>query len=495
MNDRIGLCESCGAKYGNIPDSLTATKVKCKKCAGVVNIPPLNEEVEASTPPSKLESKPVVEKAAIERPAAAKPVDRKVARPVKPVVPAKPKPVVPAKPRVVAPPVVKEATPPKPSGADLLANLRAKKAAESSTTEAAKPTPPKKSGADLLAEIKSKKKAEPAVHNAGAIGAMPPRKTATKARPGSKIKRKIAAKPNAGGKREHPHPKKGFPVLMTVIAVVVLGGAGAGLMMITNAQKAKEQKAADDFAAATERASLVQENREAEMAANNTELSGAVSETPIGNAPEANDGATEVVEAPTPKIVEVAESAPFDLPIEGETIVYTGVTDPKLITLDLVPRLPKWSGCDDAQWADIKEDLELYLEDSGAMSNRAGNRLTEAGRPAYPALVNAMLATDWNDGDSFRICSALNNLITGMSAGGKNFGWESIDQHEVGSDQWTKAILWDKKVVAIWYNQWISKFSNDDKQWAGFAEKKTKPKEEEASSEDVAPSFDEEFDD
>ncbi len=36
---RVGTCQDCGAKY-KIPDSVKATKAKCKKCEGVVVIPP-----------------------------------------------------------------------------------------------------------------------------------------------------------------------------------------------------------------------------------------------------------------------------------------------------------------------------------------------------------------------------------------------------------------------------------------------------------------------
>ena len=48
MSERIGICNSCGAQYGNIPSTLTATKVKCRKCSGVVEIPKLEAALAAS---------------------------------------------------------------------------------------------------------------------------------------------------------------------------------------------------------------------------------------------------------------------------------------------------------------------------------------------------------------------------------------------------------------------------------------------------------------
>ncbi|MDP6129263.1 MAG: hypothetical protein QGH77_06635, partial [Planctomycetota bacterium] len=70
----------------------------------------------------------------------------------------------------------------------------------------------------------------------------------------------------------------------------------------------------------------------------------------------------------------------------------------------------------------------------------------------------------------------------------------STDQYDEGSEEHIEALLFNKKVVAIWHNQWLSKFSVEDAQWTGFAEKKTKAKPKEESVPDSG-GFDEEFDD
>ncbi|MBT4561237.1 MAG: hypothetical protein HOC43_10380, partial [Planctomycetes bacterium] len=92
MSERTGTCTSCGQRFGGIPDSVTALKVKCRECNGEVVIPPLPEPepapvVEAKTPPKA------------KRPDKAKPVDRVVAG----ATPAAPKPIVPPKKAFVPP--------------------------------------------------------------------------------------------------------------------------------------------------------------------------------------------------------------------------------------------------------------------------------------------------------------------------------------------------------------------------------------------------------
>ena len=500
MSERIGICESCGTKYGNIPDHVTATKIKCKKCEGIVNIPALTAAEPFVAPPakpdeptamdSKLESRPVTPKRPVRRPDSAKPVDRKLTRPQQP------KPVAPAKPVESSSPE----PPAKKSGAELLAAIKAKKSTAAASTDPIPPASTKKSGAELLAELKAHKsgvagKQEKTPAGAASTG-MADRQFAAKAKPGSDMVRQVAAKPKRGGHRKHPHTTKGVPAWITMVAVLVLGGAG-GMLWYINKLQNEDTMAETQAEAPTPAATDTQPTEDLGKVSNQDDSGDDLeSAQQSGSEGESTSEVTTdpIVEAP-PAPVEPAESAPFDLPVAGDEIVYSGITDPDLLTLELVTPLPKWEGCDDALWADIQEDLELYLEDAGAQSNRAGNRLVEAGRPAFPALVNAMLKTNWADADSVRLCSSLNILIQNMSAGSKNFGWESIDQQEEGSDAWSKAILWDKKVVAIWHNQWLSKFSVNDSQWIGFAEKKTQPKAEEAKKEAAPPSFDDEFDD
>ncbi len=50
---RVGICRDCEARY-KIPDTVQARRARCKKCEGVVEIPPLEEaQPEESSPPQR----------------------------------------------------------------------------------------------------------------------------------------------------------------------------------------------------------------------------------------------------------------------------------------------------------------------------------------------------------------------------------------------------------------------------------------------------------
>ena len=56
MSERIGTYQDCGQKYGDIPATLTATKIRCKVCSGTVVIPPL--EAAAPAPAGSKNAEP-----------------------------------------------------------------------------------------------------------------------------------------------------------------------------------------------------------------------------------------------------------------------------------------------------------------------------------------------------------------------------------------------------------------------------------------------------
>ena len=65
MTSSIGTCAGCGAKF-KIPDTFTGTRGKCKKCGGVVEIPPIEEQAaeelkpEAKAPANIIPSMPML---------------------------------------------------------------------------------------------------------------------------------------------------------------------------------------------------------------------------------------------------------------------------------------------------------------------------------------------------------------------------------------------------------------------------------------------------
>ncbi len=550
MTMRTGTCTSCGAQYGNIPPTVTATKVRCRKCGGEVLIPPLEAAAPAepaapvtpapqapeapAAPSGGLQAKPIGDvqpKGNGERPASATPVDRKVARPEKPKAPAPPKkpappkppapkggvkpplpkkpvaakpaPPKPAAPKPAAPkPPVAKPAPPEPApaapakdpakAADLMAKLKAKKAAEAPSEPAAS-----SKGADVLAKLKAKKaaEAEPAAPAAAATGAgVPPRKKAAKGKavPG----RKTAAKPvpkkhTAAPKRnpedgqhrhEHHHTKKKPPIVLTLVSVIALGGIGFGLKWFMDqgdagttptpeetaqapagTQPAAAQPAATQPAAAQPESAPAAETSEP-AASQPGAGAGTEPEPPAASEP----AAEKPVEKPAP--AELGEDPEWSPPEPGMEIEWRGYVHGDSFRLTEVPLLEKWSQTDDADWAGYVEDAELFWADEGASSMRAASRLVDGGRHAYPAMVNVMLTTDWDDPYSIGLCHSLNNRIVEIGKG-TNLGWKTVDQLEPGTREWHDAIFFNKRVVIYWYNFWISKFANSDEEWDAFANK------------------------
>jgi hypothetical protein len=211
--------------------------------------------------------------------------------------------------------------------------------------------------------------------------------------------------------------------------------------------------------------------------ASNEAVDGTTSNTEDGSDSEATGNDSN---EPAKPIVVPASGADWTLPAAGEPIHTTGIIDFKLIRLDEVPPLEKWEGSSDEDWADIQEDLLLFLDDSGAQSNRAGKRLVEDyPRGAYPAIVNAMMKADFENEDGLYMLSALNDLIVRIGKN-TNLGWDSTTGKEVGSEEWNKAVLYNKKVVAGWQRLWVDKYSVDDAAWESFASSVVikKPKDE-----------------
>ncbi len=484
MSERIATCTTCGARYGNIPDTLTARRIRCRKCEGVVEVPPLEEpqeevvpevvEAEAGPVAEESEPEPVVEKP---EPAPVVPVRRRSGRP---------RTAIPVDRSVVRkdPAGQEEPKVEKKSGAEILARLQARREAISPPTPE---TELKERPQEGTAPTESPKEGPKRAHS-------PTRKVPSRSRRSKKSKssgrksRRREAKETPKKKRL---PKAG---LISIGVLLVLGITAIFLLNQGDESATDSTVQAKDTSESTPETNAVPSAGSA-TSANSAEPAPVLEIVAAPPPPEEIEEET----APSPSPADVTAqplppSREFNPPVAGDAIDYTGITDPLILDLTLVSQLPRWSQSDETTWQEIQDDLELYLDDAGARSNRAGNRLVESGRHAFPALVNAMLNTDWSDPDSVRTCGALNKLIVGMSQAGKNFGWETLAQKEPGSIEYDTALLWDKKVVAIWHNSWISKFSEDDEQWRGFTEKKTKPKPK-TEERPPPPSFDDEFDD
>jgi len=389
-----------------------------------------------------------------------------------------------------------------------MAKLKAKKADHGHDAPASDSGAKKEKAADLMAKLKAKKAgdAAPQTPAPAAVGkGIPARKMP--ARPKAASKRK--GREDDGGERHHHHhhhAKKGPPILMTLISVIALGGIGYGLWFFLVAAKDQPQEptgttaAADPAAAETAgdttpaggAADPVAEDPSGEPGAGAAEPAAAdpgTSEAGESQPAEATNGGEEAAAeaaAPPPAQEPVGEDPEWAPPAAGEEIAWRGYRFPDSFKLELVPPLEQWSETDDETWAGYVEDAALYLADEGAQSTRAGKRLVEGTRDAYPAIVNAMLETDWSDHDSIGMCHSLNNLIVEIGQG-TNFGWKDVEILEPGTPEYDEGLLFNKKVVIYWYNFWVSKFSIDDEQWDGFASKHSAKKPGEEKKKEAAP--------
>lgn len=536
MSERIGNCEQCGQRFGGIPESITALKVKCTECGGTVSIPPLAEAPVAAAPPvpsveqasaptpppvpTPVEDKPLAaplgdaKSKGGGRPDSAKPVDRDIAavrklatppkmakpivplrpvarvakpmkplnlaaKPAKPAVPLKspaapvkpiaPKPVAP-KPVVTTPPV-KKSEPPKPTVAEIIAKAKAKK------TAAAKP-----SAADIIAKAKAKREGAGTPGAAPAIATGEPRKVAVAAAK-PKVATRTAGKRPAGGRsarsstrrrpQEEEYEEKSKAPMFIVGAIVLLGASFGTYALMGDDKEplVNGQEVANVAAESNGTPANSSNGNSAHTPPAATELGSLASTGSTDASAGTADPVTSTTEGsdPAPKAAPQPKASPeFILPAAGERINTSGITDPALIVLEQVAPLEKASDTSADTWQEAVEDLALYLKDSGASSNRAGNRLAEDyPRAAYPAIINAMLKVDYTSTDGLHLASSLNNLL--LRIGTRDLSWKATAFNEPGTAEWDAKVVFNKKVVVVWHNLWVESYANSLSAWNHFS--------------------------
>jgi hypothetical protein len=270
--------------------------------------------------------------------------------------------------------------------------------------------------------------------------------------------------------RSYKKPSSNTPLILSLVLLVVCAGAG-GLWYMVN-QNEPEPEPAAPVVMATPPAPAAP----LPAAAGSTESAPPPVQQPAAAPPKPVDepvAAEPVKDNPAPPPAAAAQDPNyvFVVPEPGKPIaVPRGNVDPARITLEKVPPLQRWSKTSDTTWSSVQADLALYLQNSGARSNRAGDALVKAGRDAYPAMVMAMMTQDYTTLDGVKMAGSLNDLI-GKIVGGEHFGWRAADRYEIGSDEWTEAVLVQKKVAIQRYNRWVDKLREGDSEWEIIAKK------------------------
>lgn len=146
-------------------------------------------------------------------------------------------------------------------------------------------------------------------------------------------------------------------------------------------------------------------------------------------------------------------------------------SDPASIDLSEIEDFGPVDGMSDDDFALLVEKADLMVDpEAGAAGNRARTKLVEAGRLAFPALLNKMKTIDYSTEQGYRdgdlLQGTLREICGGMSLGWK-FSTEPADE------------LYNKKTVKGWASNW--RVAQDDPiRWDAMTKKKKKKAEEAA---------------
>jgi hypothetical protein len=158
--------------------------------------------------------------------------------------------------------------------------------------------------------------------------------------------------------------------------------------------------------------------------------------------------------------------------------------DPASVDLMAIEDFGPIAGCSEARFGELKDLVATMVDPmAGAAGNRAKVKLEEAGKEAFPAILNSMKHLDLTNDDQFRsadVCQkALQNICNGT-----NFGWKYPSQ---SPDDFH---YFDKRVIESWCKQWV-KVKDDDAAWAKLAKL---DKVDAPAAQEAADNLDEELD-
>lgn len=454
MTFRIGECSSCGANY-KLPASFEADQARCKNCGGTVQIGKAGEPGPSKTAPPVPATKPSDSAAAA---GSSGPVE---------VTRAKKKKDGPSMKERLQAQRQAEAQAAAKSAAKPAAKPAAKAAPKPAAKTAAKPVAVSKPGA-AAAKPSSSRRARPA----GARGSSSRRGGDSDAEGGSSSRR------SGGGRRRgaSSKPEKKAPIggIIALVAILIGGGGGAWWYM-----------GQDD----------TPENPV--NAAGNTETDVAMSDTTGENSDEGATGDEGAVDDETAGTEDAAsdeggeaagEAADTEAAAAKPVKKAAAKGDPDSVDLTAIPDYGPIAGCDEARFAELQELAATMIDpEAGAAGNRARNKLVEAGKEAFPVILNAMKTLDLTEEGSFRSADVCQKALQDL-CNGNNFGWKYPSQEP---DDFH---YFDKKVIVSWSKAWDQAKDNDGA-WAKLAkldkiEKTDEEGEEDEETEDALDALD-----
>jgi len=304
-----------------------------------------------------------------------------------------------------------------------LERLKAERAA-AAAPEAAEPAAP---GASAKPSAPAAAKPKPAGASAGRA-----RGSSRRSRGGEEAGERRSRRSPAKEKRKMP--------VGGLLAVLVLVGAGAAWYFLAGSDEAPQEAAA---AEPTPEAALEPGKGNAPISEKDGyAMIGDGTEGSKESAAEAEENAPET--KPAPKVEEPIDMSTFE---------------------DFGPA----RGTTDDEWQEMNELMALYLDiDEGAKGTRAGRKLEELGRKAFPVILNHMKTLDFSTEAGYRAgFSCQKSLETILN--GNNFGWKNQDEEGY--------VEFDKKVVRSFGGVW-KQVMVDIEAWIRAAKLETKDPDE-----------------
>jgi hypothetical protein len=136
-------------------------------------------------------------------------------------------------------------------------------------------------------------------------------------------------------------------------------------------------------------------------------------------------------------------------------------------------RLPETG---DEEWQKLQGWVkDLLNPNAGAEAGRARARLTEAGKAAFPALLNGLLALDYGTRDGMSVGNDGVQVFQKICRG-VNYGWKLEDDPKA-------AEYFNKRVIELWAQRW-QVAAQDEAAWAEMAKLNPSSEEEAGEGED-----------
>ncbi|HED65858.1 MAG TPA: hypothetical protein ENJ09_09930 [Planctomycetes bacterium] len=398
MDTRLGTCSSCGAEF-KVPASFTHDAARCRACGdGVVRFPPIS----GAAGTAKVPAKKVV-------PRDEAPSNGLVELPIDPEEAAR-----------------------KRAERRTLERLKAERAAQAAAGGA--PAPRTTTPKPAVSKPAVSKKAPAARPTRSSARTGTARKKAggasrSRSRSGGASKRSSSRRGGRAGADE----KKKSPLMAILLVLVLLGGAAglyfSGILGGGDDSEVSANEPSTDTASTETAAADTEDTAQASEDAGGVDAPVSVEE---GNAMIGDASSPDTADAPE------AEPEPEPEPKKAAPPAPTKLSDIQ----DFGPA----PGTTDEEWQQINEWLATFTDlDSGAAGPRAGKKLVEIGRKAFPAILNAMKTFDYSSEEGYQKGNMCQKTLQSI-LNGNNFGWKTGTEPE--------AAAFNEKVVVLYAKTW-----------------------------------------